>query len=122
VNRDQTVWVVITRDDRRRITDLEMLDSPPTWDLAAHGQVAFVGNVNGGDSVPFASGANDFQVHQCAAVKPARPLKRRNNELTVLKVNPDLWEWARIAADYDYSRITIISETEVIINNRGAHQ
>jgi hypothetical protein len=56
VNADHTVWVVITRDDQRRIVDLEVLDQPPPWDLTALGQVAFVGNVNGGDSVPFTRG------------------------------------------------------------------
>jgi hypothetical protein len=55
VTRNRTVWVIITRDENRRITDVEVLDQPPLWDLAALGQVAFVGNVNGGDSVPFAS-------------------------------------------------------------------
>jgi hypothetical protein len=56
---DGTVWVVITRDDQRRITDVEILDQPPLWDLAALGQVAFVGNVNGGDSVPFTRGPQE---------------------------------------------------------------
>jgi hypothetical protein len=60
VNRDHTVWVVITRDADRRITDLEVLDIPRLWDLAAFGQVCFVGNVNGGDSVPFTSGAQEW--------------------------------------------------------------
>jgi hypothetical protein len=62
---------------------------------------------------------DDFQVHSYAAVKPARSLKRRNSNLRVFKVNPELWEWAVIAADGDYSRIEIVSETEVIITNRG---
>jgi hypothetical protein len=60
VGRDRTVLVVITRDSDRRIVDLEILDRPPQWDLAALGQVAFVGNVNGGDSVPFTSGAQEW--------------------------------------------------------------
>jgi hypothetical protein len=62
---------------------------------------------------------DDFQVHSLAAVKPERPLKRRNNELTVLKVVPELWEWAVLAAEGDYSRIQIVSETEVIIRNHS---
>ena len=60
VNRDGTVWVVITRDEDDRITDVEILDSPPLWDLAALGQIAFVGNVNGGDSVRWANRVGEW--------------------------------------------------------------
>jgi hypothetical protein len=46
------VYVVVTLDPRTgSITDLEILDVPPAWNLAELGQVCYVGNVNGGDSV-----------------------------------------------------------------------
>lgn len=44
------VWVVVTLT-HGQITDLEVLDQPPAWDLAELGQVCYSGNVNGGDSV-----------------------------------------------------------------------
>ena len=44
------VFVVITRDGRGDITDLEVLDSPPRWDTEDLGQVVYAANVNGGDS------------------------------------------------------------------------
>jgi hypothetical protein len=63
---------------------------------------------------------DEFKVHGLAcAAPPARSLKRRNSELGVLKVVPELWEWAVLAADGDYSRIEIVSETEVIICNHS---
>jgi hypothetical protein len=53
MNAGGTVWVVITRDSDRRITDLEILDHPPVWFLGPLGQVCYMGNVNGGDSVEY---------------------------------------------------------------------
>jgi hypothetical protein len=60
VSKKRTVWVIVTRDDEGRIKDLEVLDMPPMWDLAALGQIAFMANVNGGDSVRWASGDKEW--------------------------------------------------------------
>lgn len=51
-----TVWVVITLNGRHQVADLEVLDRPPAWDLAALNQVCYTGGVNGGDAVPWHGG------------------------------------------------------------------
>ena len=45
------VWVVLTPGRSGELRDLEVLDSPPKWDLAALGQTCRTGFVNGGDSI-----------------------------------------------------------------------
>jgi hypothetical protein len=52
-----TVYVVITPGPGGEIIDLEVLDGPPQWNLTRPtdngpgGQVCYVANVNGGDSI-----------------------------------------------------------------------
>ena len=35
------------------VTHLEIYNRPPKFEFAEHGQKCFVGNINGGDSMPF---------------------------------------------------------------------
>lgn len=70
------VWVVVTVDRTNvdagrpllnrvgRQSDLEVLSAPPTWDLAAQGQVCFEANVNGGDSRPYVPETPAVPLHE----------------------------------------------------------
>lgn len=53
------VWVVVSLKDGN-VTDLEILDQPPAWDLAAYGQECYMGCINGGDSRRFHPDPRNF--------------------------------------------------------------
>ena len=50
-----TVWVVISRSINGAIAELEILDTPPDWELSSE-QFVRVGNINGGDSMTWLPG------------------------------------------------------------------
>jgi hypothetical protein len=47
----QRVYVVVTLDDEGAITDLEVLDQAPRWNLEENNQWCYEASINGGDSI-----------------------------------------------------------------------
>lgn len=46
---DGAVYVIVALDG----SHLEVISEPPKWDLAKNGEVCWVANINGGDSIPW---------------------------------------------------------------------
>jgi len=63
-----------------------------------------------------------FEVHAYAAARRPERQRRRSGPVTVMRVNPALWEAALRAAEGDARRLMIVSATTVIVTNNGDRQ